>query len=312
MGVTHLLARTPVQARSQPCPPQRSAGHAQVPAPRSAGPGERPCAPRSAPAPQQQPARASQPWRRRPSRAAWLSTARQSVLVVAGVAVYFLARGLTEASPARAQVNADEIIALERSLRLHVEPAAQALVADSDALMTFLNWIYIWGHWPVIAVTFLWLSLRSREHFLLLRNAMVASGVIGVVIFTLYPVAPPRLAGLGLMDSVSENSAAYRILQPPAFVNQYAAVPSLHVGWDLLVGIVVFLASRHVVLRVLAVAMPIAMTAAVVLTANHYVVDAVFGAVVALVGLKIAALLAERRRSKAAAPAGVATASCSA
>jgi membrane-associated phospholipid phosphatase len=81
------------------------------------------------------------------------------------------------------------------------------------------------------------------------------------------------------------RSEAYRVLQPPAFVNPYAAMPSLHVGWDLLVGIAVASAASTVVLKWVGCLMPALMAAAVVLTANHYLVDGIAGASLALVGL---------------------------
>jgi hypothetical protein len=120
---------------------------------------------------------------------------------------------------------------------------------------------------------------------------MLVSGIIGVCIFVLFPVAPPRLAELGLVDTVTLHSHAYRVLQPPTFVNQYAAVPSLHVGWNLLIGIFIYRCASRPAVRALGILSPVAMTAAVVLTANHYLVDAVLGAVVALTGLAVAARL---------------------
>ena len=85
--------------------------------------------------------------------------------------------------------------------------------------------------------------LAPPARFLRLRNAMMVSGAIGLIVFASYPVAPPRLRGLGLVDTVTSSSTAYRVLQPPAFVNQYAAMPSLHSGWDLLVGIAIVTAA---------------------------------------------------------------------
>src|SRR6185312_9767346 len=111
-----------------------------------------------------------------------------------------------------------------------------------------------------------------------LRNAMLISGAIGLVIFTLFPLAPPRLAELGLVDTVTRSSDAYRVLQPTMFTNQYAAMPSLHVGWDLLVGLAILAAARGPLLRAFGAVMPVLMVAAVVLTANHYIVDAIAGA----------------------------------
>jgi hypothetical protein len=149
------------------------------------------------------------------------------------------------------------------------------------------NWIYIFGHWPVIAAALIWLFHTRRTDYLVLRNALFVSGAIGLVIFMRYPVAPPRLLGVGLEDTVTRFSTAYRTLQPPALINKYAAMPSLHVGWNLLVGISLVRASRRRVIRVLGVAGPILMATAVIATANHYVLDVIVGCLVALVGLAV-------------------------
>ena len=161
---------------------------------------------------------------------------------------------------------------------------------------TLANWIYIWGHWPVIIVTMTWLAWQHRDVFLRLRNGMLVSGGIGLVIFATYPVAPPRLADQGLVDTVTRSSESYRVLQPPEFVNQYAAMPSLHSGWDLLIGIAIFTAATTTWLRIVGVVLPIAMMFAVVATANHFVLDVVAGVLLALVGHAVA-LGIERRRA---------------
>ena len=225
----------------------------------------------------------------------------QAGLVVLGIFVYFRVRGLTEGSAAIAREHAHDIVAVERALGIDVEPGWQEAVAPSESLQTFANWIYIWGHWPVIVVTMLWLAWRHRMIFLRLRDAMLVSGALGLVVFVSYPVAPPRLAGIGLTDTVTEQSQAYRVLQPPAFVNQYAAMPSLHAGWDLLVGMAIFAAATTVVLKVVGIAMPVLMTFAVVATANHYVLDVVAGIALVLVGHAVALWLERRRIARAAA-----------
>jgi membrane-associated phospholipid phosphatase len=117
---------------------------------------------------------------------------------------------------------------------------------------------------------------------------MLLSGVIGLVIFASFPVAPPRLAEPGVVvDTVTLHSHAYRVLQPAAFTNPYAAMPSLHVGWNLLVGITLARTSRSRAVRLFGWLMPVAMVLAVVLTANHYLLDAVCGALIALGSLSI-------------------------
>lgn len=99
-----------------------------------------------------------------------------------------------------------------------------------------------------------------------------------------------------MIDTVTEHSRAYRVLQPPIFTNQYAAMPSLHAGWDLLVGIAVFTAASTTMVRVVGAAMPVLMMLAVVATANHYVLDVVAGVALALAA-HAGALLLERRRA---------------
>ena len=122
-----------------------------------------------------------------------------------------------------------------------------------------------------------WLVWRHRDAFRRLRDGMLVSGFLGMMVFVSYPVAPPRLFDLGLVDTVTESSEAYRYLQPPAFVNQYAAMPSLHAGWDLLVGLAILGAAATVGFKAVGVLMPVLMMWAVVATANHYVLDVVAG-----------------------------------
>lgn len=223
------------------------------------------------------------------------------VAVTVGVVVYFGVRGLTAGSPDVARAHALDVLALEKTLGLDVEKGIQDTLVGLDALTTFANWVYIWGHWPAIVATLLWLAVHHRVLFRRLRNAMLASGALGLCVYTTYPVAPPRLAGLGFVDTVTESSHAYRVLQPPAFVNQYAAMPSLHVGWDLLVGLAIVAAAGTWLMRLVGRLMPAVMAAATVLTANHYVLDVLVGAAFGLAGWMIALHLEQRRCSPAVA-----------
>jgi len=225
--------------------------------------------------------------------------AQQVAIVAAAVSAYFLVRGATEASVAEAVRNAGHLVAFERAAGLFHEHWLQDSLASSPRVTTVLNWIYIWGHWPVIVMTLVWLARRHPLVYYRTRNAMIVSGAVGLVVFISFPVAPPRLAALGLVDTVTAGSHAYRVLQPAMFTNQYAAMPSLHVGWDLLIGLAIATAARGLLARAIGVAMPMAMATAVVLTANHYIIDAVAGA-----GLTTACWIAcghaQRRRTQAA------------
>jgi hypothetical protein len=217
--------------------------------------------------------------------------AREVPLVAFAVLVYFGVRGQTEGRIGVAFAHADEVLRIERALGIDWGLQAQDLILGHDALIAATNWVYVYGHWPVIAgsAVFLWLSRRDR--YVLLRNAMIVSGLVGFVFFALYPVAPPRLAQPGIVDTVTLYSSGYRALQPPALTNQYAALPSLHAGWNLLVGIVLFQAARHVAVRAFAVAMPMAMAFAVVATGNHFVLDVIVGVAVVLAAYTLVRLL---------------------
>ena len=234
------------------------------------------------------------------SRAAWVLG--QAGLVTLGVFVYFRVRGLTEGSVSVAVAHAHDIAAIEQRLGIDVETAAQGPVQGTPGAEALINWVYIWGHWPVIVATMVWLAWRHRRVFLRLRDGMLVSGAIGLVVFAYYPVAPPRLADGDVVDTVTRSSDSYRVLQPPEFVNQYAAMPSLHAGWDLLVGLAILGAAATVGLKAVGVLMPVLMTLAVVATGNHFVLDVVAGVLLALLGLAVALRL-ERWRDSRAEPA---------
>lgn len=212
---------------------------------------------------------------------------REISLVAVAALTYFGIRNLTVGAAAEAFANADWLRDLEQHARIDWERPIQDALLGHDWVVTFANWVYIWGHWPVIITAGVVLYRTRPDRYFVLRNAILLSGAIGFLFFALIPVAPPRLADPSLIDTVTLHSDSYRALQPPGLTNQYAAFPSLHFGWNLLVGFAVWGATQNVVLRALSILGPAAMAAAVVLTANHYVVDPVAGMVVVLFALWI-------------------------
>ena len=216
-----------------------------------------------------------------------LELVKQTVLIGCAVLFYFAVRGQTEGAEATAIENGQWILDREHDLGIDIERSMQSWT-ESSGLTAVANWIYIWFHWPVIILTLVWLHHSQIVTFLVLRNAMFVSGAIGLVIFVSLPVAPPRLIDAGFVDTVTEQSTSYRLLQPPALVNKYAAMPSLHVGWNLLIGLALLESSKRLPVRLFAVAGPILMSLAVVVTANHYILDGIAGASIALVGLWVA------------------------
>jgi hypothetical protein len=224
------------------------------------------------------------PYRHQPRALSWhslLPLARalgDVVVIVGGVLFYFLVRGLVDGREAEATDNAHALIDFERRLGIFWEPQLQEFALNFDAVRTAANWVYIWGHWPVITSILIWLLVKHRDSYRFFRNTLLLSGAMGLVVFSFFPMAPPRfIETMGFVDTITLHSESYRVLQPPSLVNQYAAMPSLHVGWDLLMGIALFqhLRGRW---RWFAVLLPVMMFASVVLTANHYLLDGIVGA----------------------------------
>ena len=214
--------------------------------------------------------------------------AREAVLLVGAVFAYFAVRAVTEGSQEQALRNAQRVVELEQSLGFFWEPTWQAAIEGSNLLVTLANWAYIYGHWPVITVVAIWLAASRPGTYRLMRNAFLVSGGIGLIIFVSFPTAPPRLTEIEITDTVTLYSHAYRVLQPPSIVNQYAAVPSLHFGWNLLIGLAVIHVATNWVARLFGFVMPVVMFLAIVLTGNHFIFDGIAGAAVALTGLGIA------------------------
>ena len=216
---------------------------------------------------------------------------REVGIVAVAYFAYFGVRGLTEGGLDRALANARAIVDLEERLGLFVEPTLHASIVGYHWAVNLANWVYLFGHWPVIVIVGAWLYRYKWPRYQYYRTAVLLSGTIGLVIFMLYPVAPPRLFGPAFVDTVTEYSNLYHVLQPSWLTNQLAALPSLHFGWNLLIGIVLVREVRNPVVRVVGAITPLIMGAAIVLTANHYLIDIVGGGGVALIGLALATRL---------------------
>jgi membrane-associated phospholipid phosphatase len=228
---------------------------------------------------------------------------RQAVLVALAALAYFGVRGLTQGGIGTALDNAARVVGAERALGAAWEDEIQDAVLGHDTLVALANWVYIYGHWPVVIGVLVWLFARHPDRYRDTRDALFISGAIGLVIFMAFPTAPPRLAEMGLIDTVTERSSSYRALQPPGLLNKYAAMPSLHFGWNLLVGLAMFREARRLPARIAALVVPALMAIAVVATANHWVLDVVAGGMVALGGAllvrpvrRVIATLPGRRR----------------
>lgn len=216
---------------------------------------------------------------------------QEAVVVVIAFLVYFFIRGAVVDRAGEALSNGLDLIALERALGFYWEVEWQSWIIDEYWAVRAMNWIYFWGHMPLVVVLAIFLWVWRRSTYSLVRTAFLASGAIGVVIYALYPVAPPRLIPFsGYIDTMAVlDRVGYQAQEAQAFVNPYAAVPSLHFGWSMLLGgAVAWVGRGHAWVVFGGVLWPVLMLFSVVMTANHYIVDAVAGAIVSLAGLAIA------------------------
>jgi membrane-associated phospholipid phosphatase len=217
-------------------------------------------------------------------------------LVSMAFVFYYVSRGLVVERTAEATSRAVQIVELEQRLGIFLwETKMQAFVGSSEILAHIFNNIYVYAHFPLIGVIGLWLFFFHRERYVLLRNAFLISGGVGLIIFNLFPTAPPRLLPWPLSDEVVDTMVSFSKvnydIQPAAFVNRYAAMPSLHFGWNLLLGLGIIWNTKQIWAKAFGVIMPASMLLAVVVTGNHFILDVVAGTVVALGGLGIAYLI---------------------
>jgi len=211
-------------------------------------------------------------------------------LVALGFLLYFLVRGAVVDQTDQALSNARWIIDLQQSLGVFIELDVNQWALESTFRVRLFNFVYFWLDFPLILGVGLLLFWKNRSYYTLLRDGLLISGGFALILYWTLPVAPPRfIEGYGFVDTLKEYSdLAYQAQSTAAFVNPFAAVPSLHVGWALILAIVVWWATKHWLLRFAAITTMVLQTISVVATANHYIFDAVIGVAVCLVALAIA------------------------
>jgi hypothetical protein len=220
-------------------------------------------------------------------------TILELLIIIPAYALYQLVRGTVDGRASEAFQRAVTIVNVEQALGIFWEAELQSLITTQALAVRAVNTIYVWGHLPVIIIVAIWLFSFHRNRYPLFRNAFLISGAIALFFFWLAPTAPPRyLQYWGFIDT-AVTSGSYYIFQPPAFVNQYAAMPSLHFGWSLLAAIAIF-ANLRAPFRYVALVMPFFTLAGIVLTGNHFFLDAVAGGAVAFAGLAVAYQLHSR------------------
>jgi hypothetical protein len=212
-------------------------------------------------------------------------------LVALAFLLYFIVRGQVVDRPAVALAHARDVVHLERQLGVFWEPAWQSSILDSMLWIKFFNFVYFWLDFPLIACLGILMYLTRRRQYTFTRDTLLFSGALALVMYNIFPVAPPRLlADTGVIDTLQKyNNLSYQAQSTQFFVNPYAAMPSLHVGWSLLLAIGVLSAyGRYRWVWPLALLHPLTQSASTIFTGNHFFLDGVVGVAVAAAGLALA------------------------
>ena len=183
--------------------------------------------------------------------------------------------------------NACEIVGLERTLGIFKEPVLQDwLLSTSPEIVYLFNWFYILGYLPVVLTVGVFLYLTNRQTYRRYRTISLTTLAIGLIIYELYPLAPPRMMiALGFVDTFQVlGPSEYHTTSDAMLYNPYAAFPSIHFGLAFVASLA-FLRSKRVIWKTLALVYLVLMLMAIVVTGNHYFVDAL--AAIAVVGLAI-------------------------
>jgi hypothetical protein len=198
---------------------------------------------------------------------------RELLLVGSMFLAYKLGRVLISGQEDDAFSAAGRVWDLERRLRLPNEATLQHLVLGADWLVRAANAYYAWVHFPATAAVLLWTYLRRPDLYRWARTRLAVLTAAGFAVHVLVPLAPPRLAIAGMVDTGHTVGPGVYGPSTAAFANQFAAMPSLHVGWAALVAAVLVRGLRSR-LRWLWLLYPVTTLLVVVVTANHYWLDA--------------------------------------
>jgi membrane-associated phospholipid phosphatase len=214
--------------------------------------------------------------------------------------VYRLVRGQVFDQSAAAFEHARQIVDAERWLGVFVEHDLQRWAVGTGWIDDVGAWMYLNTHFIVTTCTLAFIYLFRNEHFYWVRNMFMVAMALALVGYVIYPTAPPRmLPELGFTDSVSDFTGVSSDASVNALFNPYAAVPSMHVGFALMLAVPMVRMARRAWVRALWVVYAPVVTLVVVVTANHWVLDAVAGAAVAAVAAVAAQVFFARVRPAA-------------
>jgi membrane-associated phospholipid phosphatase len=228
----------------------------------------------------------------------WFDAIRQLALFAGAYYAYRIVRGVVDGEAALAYDNARTLIDAERTTHTFFEADFQAwALSHAHWLVDFGNWMYINSHF-VVTVTFLvWLYLARNHAFYFVRNMFMVAMGLALVGYVVFPTAPPRfMPEWGFTDTVSAAVGENAAKGVSTLYNPFAAVPSMHVAFALMIALPAMRLVRWRALKVAWSLYPGIVTLVVVVTGNHWWLDAALGALVAAVAAVAATFALARAR----------------
>jgi hypothetical protein len=221
---------------------------------------------------------------------------QELLLTGVGYFLYSKVRNLIPQQESIAQRHARSVQWLQDHLHLNFELSVNRFVYHHEWLAQTMDYYYATMHFLVTIGVLVWLFVARKRVYRGMRTALYATTLFGLAGFFLYPLAPPRLMPhdrYGYWDTLKLYHTWGSLADPDVekHTNQYAAMPSLHIGWSTWCAIAVFFCTRLVWLRVLAVCYPIITLMVIVGTANHFIIDAVGGLIVVSAGFGVQRLM---------------------
>src|SRR5215208_5004262 len=202
---------------------------------------------------------------------------RQLLLFASAYYAYRIVRGMVDGKASAAFENARDIISAERSMHLFFEQDLQEwAMRDARPIVDGANWMYVNSHFVLTVGFLIWLYLARNEAYYLVRNMFMVAMGIALIGYVVSPTAPPRfMPEWGFQDTVTEWVGLQAANNANALYNPFAAVPSMHVAFALMIAVPALYVIRNRVIRAFFAVYP------VVVTGNHWWFDAFLGALVA-------------------------------
>ncbi|MFD8826175.1 bifunctional glycosyltransferase 87/phosphatase PAP2 family protein [Streptomyces sp. NPDC059605] len=259
------------------------------------------------------PAPAPARWRRIPLLPFWRrvlgrpNLLLELLLIRVVYSAYSHVRLAATAGRGTAEHHGRQIHAVEQWLHIDIEHAVNHAVVGIGRLRGFFDHYYTTFHFIVPLTILGMLYARRPADYRWARSTIGFATVLALFGFWLYPLAPPRLMpGLGFIDTVNgvQDFAKPDYGTLTSMTNQYAAMPSLHFGWSLWCGVIVVVLAPKEWMKALGLLHPLFTVSAIVATANHWVLDAVGGAVVVSLGFGLTYVLSGPRHAPQDEPGG--------